>query len=313
MPRPGAHRTRRRPPARSPSRPPRPHPAARPALTPGAGHGSPGSARIATAARRSSGSGLPPGHNADSQTRTSSARRTTGNPGAGTLRHGGRGVGIDRKRARPYHGHGRHRLGSLLATVAKRRRGGISHVQRGRHDPGPPTAARQATSPKSTAGHPAGTLRKSSRQQVAGLGTTAAGSRPGRATGHRLPVPVRPSGPGSCMTRYRVPGIGAVRARPSGWAGAGTGTAGAAGALMGVNAVGVARAGRQRLLPPAGRSGAALADTDLPHLWSPFPFGVVQVGADICAGSPLMARASPRHRLGSADGPRSGTARGRGP
>ena len=73
-------------------------------------------------------------------------------------------VSIDRKRAWPYHGHGRHRLGSLPATVAKRKRGGIPHVQRGRQNPGPPAVARQATSPKNTAGHPAGTIRKSSRQ-----------------------------------------------------------------------------------------------------------------------------------------------------
>src|SRR5215472_15253335 len=37
-------------------------------------------------------------------------------------------VRIDRQRARPYHGHRRHRLGSLPATVPKRRRGGIPHV-----------------------------------------------------------------------------------------------------------------------------------------------------------------------------------------
>src|SRR5262249_54998596 len=37
-------------------------------------------------------------------------------------------VRIDRQRARPYHGHGRHRLGSLPATVHKRRRGGTPHV-----------------------------------------------------------------------------------------------------------------------------------------------------------------------------------------
>jgi len=40
-----------------------------------------------------------------------------------------RHIRVDRKRARPYHGHGRHRLGSLPATVAKRRRGGIPHVK----------------------------------------------------------------------------------------------------------------------------------------------------------------------------------------
>ncbi len=44
----------------------------------------------------------------------------------------GRHLRIDRHRARPYHGHGRHRFGSLPATVAKRRRGGIPHVQGGR-------------------------------------------------------------------------------------------------------------------------------------------------------------------------------------
>src|ERR1019366_4506152 len=45
---------------------------------------SPGSARSAAAARRSSGTGRPPGHTADTPTRTPAARRTTGNPGAGT-------------------------------------------------------------------------------------------------------------------------------------------------------------------------------------------------------------------------------------
>src|ERR1019366_9002487 len=74
----------RRRPRRSPSRSPRPHPAARPARTPAAGHESPGSARSAAAARRSSGTGRPPGHTADTPTRTPAARRTTGNPGAGT-------------------------------------------------------------------------------------------------------------------------------------------------------------------------------------------------------------------------------------
>src|ERR1019366_1924177 len=82
---------------------------------------SPGSARSAAAARRSSGTGRPPGHTADTPTRTPAARRTTGNPGAGTP-----------PRGQPPHTHrpiagtairwprATHRLGSLLATVAKR-------------------------------------------------------------------------------------------------------------------------------------------------------------------------------------------------
>jgi hypothetical protein len=70
-------------------------------------------ARSAAAARRSSGSGPPPGHDASSPT-------TTPGPGARRARRTGelhlppsRHVRIDRQRAGPYHGHGRHRLGSL--------------------------------------------------------------------------------------------------------------------------------------------------------------------------------------------------------
>ena len=51
---------------------------------------------------------------------------------------------------------------------------------------------------------------------------------------------------------------------------AGPGAAGMAGDLMGVNDVRVARVERQWRLLPAGRSGAAPADADLPHRRSPF-------------------------------------------
>ena len=51
---------------------------------------------------------------------------------------------------------------------------------------------------------------------------------------------------------------------------AGLGAAGMAGDLMGVNDVRVARVERQWRLLPAGRSGAAPADADLPHRRSPF-------------------------------------------
>ena len=75
----------RRPPPRSPRRSSPPYPAARPARTPAATRGSPRTARTAPWARRSSGSGhppgLPPGHAASNQTRTPPARRTTGRPG----------------------------------------------------------------------------------------------------------------------------------------------------------------------------------------------------------------------------------------
>src|SRR6185437_2653768 len=37
-------------------------------------------------------------------------------------------IRVDRQRARPYDGQRRHRLRSLPATVAKRRRGGITHT-----------------------------------------------------------------------------------------------------------------------------------------------------------------------------------------
>jgi hypothetical protein len=59
-------------------------PAARPARTPAAAHGSPGSARTASAAQRPSGTGPPPGHDAGNRTRTPAARHTTGTPAAGT-------------------------------------------------------------------------------------------------------------------------------------------------------------------------------------------------------------------------------------
>ena len=63
----------------------RPRPNARPARTPGPAHGSP---RSAASARRYSGSGRPPGHDAGNQTRTPAARRTTDSPGGGTPPHG---------------------------------------------------------------------------------------------------------------------------------------------------------------------------------------------------------------------------------
>jgi hypothetical protein len=44
------------------------------------------------------------------------APRTTGNPGAGTQPQGCPSVSTDRHRTRRYHGHGRHRLGSLVVT-----------------------------------------------------------------------------------------------------------------------------------------------------------------------------------------------------
>ena len=145
--------------ARSPRRPSRPHPAARPARTPAAAHGSPRSARTAAAARRSSGSGPPPGHDAGSQTRTSSARARRAIRARELHPTAGRHVRIDRQRARPYDGHGRHRLGSLPATVAKRRRGGIPHVQQGTATILARPSGQAATSPNSTAGHPAKTIR----------------------------------------------------------------------------------------------------------------------------------------------------------
>ena len=72
--------------------------------------------------RRSSGSGPPPGHNAGTPTRTPAARHTTGRRGEGTPHHGRLPRIIDRKRARPYDGHRRHRLGSLLAVGANEAR-----------------------------------------------------------------------------------------------------------------------------------------------------------------------------------------------
>jgi hypothetical protein len=76
-------------------------------------------------------------------------------------------IGIDRQQARPYDGQrATHRLGSLPARRDQTRRGGIPHIQRGRQNPGPPAGSQTATSSKSTAGHHAGTLRKSSRQHA---------------------------------------------------------------------------------------------------------------------------------------------------
>ena len=48
--------------------------------------------------------------------------------------------------------------------VAKRRREGIPHLHRDAHDPGPHGHGKAATSSKSTAVHPAGTLKQSGRQ-----------------------------------------------------------------------------------------------------------------------------------------------------
>ncbi len=120
FPRPGGPRRRRRPPDRPPSRRSRPHPAARPARTQAAAHGSPRTARTAAGARRSSSTGPPPGHNAGTPTRTPAARHTTGRPAGELHATASRHVRIDRERAGPYDGHGRHRLGSLLAVGAKR-------------------------------------------------------------------------------------------------------------------------------------------------------------------------------------------------
>ena len=126
-PRPGRRRPdparAARPPARSPRRPSRPDPAARPARTPAAAHGSPGTGRTAPWARRSSGTGPPPGHAASNQTRTPAARRTTGRPGAGPPPPGqpphkhrpAAGTAIRWPRAT-------HRLGSLPAIGANEAR-----------------------------------------------------------------------------------------------------------------------------------------------------------------------------------------------
>ena len=72
---------------------------------------------------------------------------------------GGCHIGIDRKRARPYDGHGRHRLGSLLAIGAKRGEEGSLTFNGDTTILTRPQQAREATSSKSTTGHPAGTLR----------------------------------------------------------------------------------------------------------------------------------------------------------
>ena len=130
--------------------------------------GHPARRRTAAAARTSSGTGPPPGHAAGNPTRTSAARHTTGRPGEGTSTS---------RPAATYastasgHGHtmatGDTRLGSLPAIGAKRRRGGIPHVQRGHQILARPKAGPKARSSKSTAGRPAGTLRESGRQQPA--------------------------------------------------------------------------------------------------------------------------------------------------
>ena len=158
-----------RPPARSPRRPPRPRPAARPARTRAAAHGSPGTGRTAPWARRSSGSGrppgLPPGHAASNQTRTPAARRTTGRPGGGPPPSGqpphthrpAAGTAIRWPRATPPRIPPRDRR--------QTRRGGIPHVQHRQQNPGPHSGSQEATSSKSTARHVAAKLRKSSRQQ----------------------------------------------------------------------------------------------------------------------------------------------------
>jgi hypothetical protein len=122
-----------RPPARSPRRPPRRGPAARPARTRAAAHGSPGTGRTAPWARRSSGTGPPPGHAASNQTRTPAARRTTGRPD-----------GEPPPRGQPPHTHrpaagtairwprATHRLGSLPAIGRKRGEEGSRTFRRDR-------------------------------------------------------------------------------------------------------------------------------------------------------------------------------------
>ena len=118
VPPPGGPRTRRRPPRRAPSRWSRPHPAARPSVNAGS------SARLTphrahrSRARRSSSTGPPPGHHAG----TRPEHQRPGTRRAVRAREpqvtAGRRIRIDRKRARPYDGHERHRLGSLLAAGA---------------------------------------------------------------------------------------------------------------------------------------------------------------------------------------------------
>ena len=126
--------------------------------------------RSAAAARRSSGSGPPPGHAASSQTRTPAARRTTGSPGAGPPPSG-----QPPHRHRPAAGtairwpRATHRLGSLPAIGAKRGEEGSLTFKGDSTILARPKGSRQATSSKSTAGHPAGMLRKSGRQQQAGI------------------------------------------------------------------------------------------------------------------------------------------------
>ena len=175
----------RRPPPRSPRRSSPPYPAARPARTPAATRGSPRTPRTAPWARRSSGSGhppgLPPGHAASNQTRTSPAPRTTGNPGggpppSGQLPHTHRpaaGTAIRWPRATPPRIPPRDRR--------QTRRGGIPHVQQRQQNPGPHSSSQEATSTKSTARHAAEKLRKSSRQQLSFVSRRCRPARRARA------------------------------------------------------------------------------------------------------------------------------------
>ncbi len=132
-----------------------------------------------------------------------------------------RHIRIDRQRARPYDGHGRHRLGSLPATVAKRRRGGIPHVKNRTAKSWPASSGQAEASPKNTAGNPAEMVRKSGRQYPAGHVTEApaCSSRcphcPGRTgAGYRPTLEIRfarpfftppPQIPGRHRDRQREP------------------------------------------------------------------------------------------------------------
>ena len=136
-PPPGGSRTSRQPPRRSPCRSSPPCPAARPARTPAA-HGSPHYAR--TAAWHEARAARRPDQAPGSQTMTPAARRTTGTPGGGNPGHGQPPRRHRPRAARPYHGHGRHRPGSLLAIGAKRGEKGSLHAQDDGQHPGPSAA-----------------------------------------------------------------------------------------------------------------------------------------------------------------------------
>ena len=133
----------------------------------------------AAAARQASRPDMPPVTRPEHQRHAARRAGRAGDLHLPASRH----IRIDRQRARPYDGHGRHRLRIPPRDRRQTRRGGIPHVQHRQQNPGPHSSSQEATSSKSTARHAAEMLRKSSRQHLARSVSTALLGRDGSPAG----------------------------------------------------------------------------------------------------------------------------------